>query len=101
MVEIKCRGTAGVLAIYTVWVVIQSCGNAFAMFLNGAGIIKQQAVAVLLFVIIALPLKIFMTDYFDLFGLVVVTVVAYVVSHFFTYCYLYFNEIKNILQPRQ
>lgn len=85
------------VATYALWSVIQSFGNAFGIFLNGAGIIKQQVKAVVLFVAIALPAKIIMTEHFELVGLVVATVVSYVISHTFIYCYLYLDDIKKKL----
>jgi O-antigen/teichoic acid export membrane protein len=86
------------VATYSLWSVIQSFGNAFAIFLNGAGIIRQQVVSVILFVILAFPMKIIMIRYFDLFGIMLATVVAYLVSHVFTYYFLYFEDIKKNLQ---
>ena len=86
------------VATYALWSVIQSFGNAFAIFLNGAGIIRQQVVSVILFVILAFPMKIIMIRYFDLFGIMLATVVAYLVSHVFTYYFLYLEDIKKNLQ---
>jgi O-antigen/teichoic acid export membrane protein len=83
------------VAAYALWSVIQSFGNAFGIFLNGTGIIKQQVKAVTLFIIIAFPAKIIMTEYFNLVGLMLATVIAYVVSHTYIYCYLHLDDIKK------
>lgn len=61
------------------WTVIQSTGNAFAMFMNGAKVVRPQVVVVCLFCIAALPLKILAAGRFGELGIVVVSLISYVV----------------------
>lgn len=86
------------VAAYALWSIVQSIGNAFGIFLNGTGVIRQQIKAVALFIIIVFPIKIIMTGYFELVGLVLATVGSYVVSHAYIYCYAYLDDIKRILR---
>ena len=81
------------VATYAVWVVFQSCGNAFAMFLNGTNIIRAQVVAVSILILIAFPLKIYLTNYFGLLGNSVATLIAYIISVFGAYGLIYRKEI--------
>lgn len=65
------------LSAYALWVIMESTGNALAMFLNGMGEIRSQAVMVVIFCIVALPLKIILTSQYGVAAVVWATVLSY------------------------
>jgi O-antigen/teichoic acid export membrane protein len=78
-----------------VWTVIEATGNAFAMFLNGTGIVKKQMIVVCIFIILVLPLKIILAFYMGLPGIPVATIIIYIIVNAYFYGYLYYREIKQ------
>jgi hypothetical protein len=71
--------------IFGVFTLVQGLGSALGAFLNGAGIIKPQIVAVCLFVIFALPAKWLALSNLGLPAFVLASVVAYLVTHLAVY----------------
>ncbi len=61
-----------------IWTVLSATGNALAMFLNGANIIRFQAICAVLLMVAALAAKIFFARRFGVPGIVWGTVGAYV-----------------------
>lgn len=60
-----------------VWTVFEACGTAFGTYLNGAGIVREQVVVVVIFCAVALPLKVFAATYAGAPGLVFAAIIAY------------------------
>jgi O-antigen/teichoic acid export membrane protein len=74
------RGTVlpfGLLAANAVWLVLQCVGNVFAMFLNGAGVIRFQIVVSLAYAAIAVALKLALAPSLGAAGIVWGTVASY------------------------
>ncbi len=65
---------------FMIWTVMQASGNSFAMFLNGMHIIKPQVVAVMCFVALVLPLKIYFVPEFGAVAIIWSTVLAYFIA---------------------
>jgi O-antigen/teichoic acid export membrane protein len=65
-----------VVALFAVWTVLECCGNALAMFLNGCGIVRAQVVTVVLFCVVTLPAK-FLLLHLGLAGLLLATIGGY------------------------
>lgn len=61
-----------------VWLVVSSAGNAGAMLLNGANVVRFQACCAVLMAGAAVVLKIILTRWFGVAGIVWGTVIAYV-----------------------
>jgi O-antigen/teichoic acid export membrane protein len=78
---------------YGLWVVVQNCGNAFSMFLNGVNVIKPQVVAVLTFIAIVFPMKIYLMQDYHLSGLMSATIISYIIGPIFLYSIIYRKEI--------
>ena len=85
------------VAAYAVWVILEACGNAFAMFLNGTGIVRQQINVVMLFVMIALPLKLVLVGSMGLLVMPSATIIAYIISTVGLYSMVYFKDIRQRL----
>lgn len=83
------RGTIDVsrdlVVIFGVLTLVQGLGSALGAFLNGAGIIKPQIIAVGLFVVLALPAKWLALSNLGLPAFVLASVVAYLVTHLAVY----------------
>jgi O-antigen/teichoic acid export membrane protein len=65
------------LLAFSVWKIMEATGTAFSMFLNGMHMIKLQVVSVLLFCLLALPLKLYYVPEFGANAIVWSTVFAY------------------------
>jgi len=86
------------VATYAVWVIFDACGNSFAMFLNGTGIVKQQISVVVLFVLLALPMKLLLVKNMGLLSIPLATIIAYVASTIGLYSIVYLNDIKQKIE---
>ena len=85
------------VALYAIWVVFDACGNAFAMFLNGTGIVKQQVGVIMSFVVLVLPLKLLLIQVMGLQALPIATLVAYLATHVCLYGLVHRKDIaKNV-----
>jgi O-antigen/teichoic acid export membrane protein len=60
--------------------VLQSVGDAFAMYLNGSGILRPQLHVVLAFCALAIPLKLVLTPLLGVSGVVVAGVISYALA---------------------
>jgi O-antigen/teichoic acid export membrane protein len=87
------------LMAFAVWKTVEAGGNALAVFLNGAHVVKAQVVMAILTAGVALPLKIVLVKSVGVAGAVTATVVAYLV---FTALPIYFllPRIVNALKAR-
>lgn len=89
---------ASLVGAFAVWTVFECVGNAFAMFLNGTGVIRQQVVVAGLFIALALPLKFVFVTHFGVTGVVVATVVSYLASTVFVYSIIFRTDILGKLK---
>lgn len=80
-----------------VWAILEACGNAFAMFLNGAGVVRQQVIAVAVFILIVLPLKIGLVSMIGIIAIPVSTIIAYVIANTCVYGVFCLKEVKQKL----
>jgi len=85
------------VSTFAIWVVLEACGSAFSMFLNGVGVVRAQVSTVLLFMVLVLPMKIILTNYFGLIGLPLAAIIAYLLALGSMYGFSYKNEILNKL----
>lgn len=85
-----------VLALFAVWSVFESTGNALAMYLNGAGIVRQQVVVVLAFCALAIPAKIVGAWWGGVGGLLAASLAAYLLTVVLPYATVF---RRDILEP--
>lgn len=85
------------LMIYAIWTIIETTGNAFAMFLNGCHIIKQQVIFVTTFTALVIPLKITGVLYLGMPGLVISSIFSYITAAAIIYGKIYYIEISSLL----
>ena len=85
------------LGLFAVWTLLEICGNAFAMYLNGCGIVRQQVWVVLAFCLLALPLKAVMTVHQGLGGLMLGTIIAYITAVVGLYATVFRRDVTRPL----
>jgi O-antigen/teichoic acid export membrane protein len=73
------------IAALGVWIVMEAVGNALAMFLNGAGIVKAQVIVATSFAVTCVLLKIFLVQHMGIAGIAIGTAVAYLVTTLLPY----------------
>lgn len=89
-----------IIGTFCTWVVLESLGNAFAMFLNAFGVIRPQVIAVIIFCVTALPLKLFLIHYGGIAGLLAATIVCYLASFPLLYFTLFRQDIsRSLVEP--
>jgi O-antigen/teichoic acid export membrane protein len=86
--------------MFAVLVIFECCGNAFAMFLNGMQIVKQQVIVVMLFCILTLPLKIIGVNYFGVIFIPLTTLIVYSLIHVYFYGFVFRHAIKFSIVSR-
>lgn len=65
------------IILMALWTVIEACGIAFAMYLNGTGRVRPQAVTGVVHMLISVPAKAAAVSFFGLHGLLATTIVSY------------------------
>lgn len=85
------------VALFGFWAVLEASGNCFAMFLNGVEIIKEQVLSVIFFCVIAIPLKISLTDQFGIPGVLYAAIVSYMLAVVLPYSVFFRKKIQSSL----
>ena len=65
---------------FALWTVLESCGIALSMFLNGTSIMRPQLYVTVAFCVIIFPLKVFAVLNFGVSSVIFPTIIAYVLS---------------------
>ncbi|WP_435419191.1 hypothetical protein WAB17_06455 [Parerythrobacter aurantius] len=83
------------IAVMAVWMILECTGNAFGIFLNGIGVVIQQVWVVALFVICALPLKLWLAATSGAFGVVLAGIIAYLAVTCLGYGLVFRRDIEE------
>jgi hypothetical protein len=67
------------------------------MFLNGAGIVREQTVVVAVFCAVLLPLKIWAVGQWGLLAVPLSTALVLLLTHLSAYGYLYLPKIQSLV----
>ncbi len=65
------------LALIALWTILEMMGNAFGVYLNGCGIMREQVVVVAAFCLLAVPLKVFGAVSWSVDGLMLAAIFSY------------------------
>lgn len=84
-------------AACALWTVLECLGGALAMFLNGAGVVREQTVVVVVFCALLLPLKVWAVGQWGLMAVPLCTALVFLLTHFTAYGYVYMPKIQSIL----
>ncbi|MEO8121555.1 MAG: oligosaccharide flippase family protein [Rhodoferax sp.] len=85
------------IGLVALWTVLECCGAAFAMFLNGVQVVKQQVIVVAVFCVLVLPLKIVGIDRIGLIAIPLAAVAVYALTHVYFYGFVFFPKIKSFI----
>lgn len=98
------KGTLNVplslVVLYGIWAVFESTGSAFAMFLNGAGVIRIQVLIVTLFCILTLPAKLYFVPKYGLNSIIIIAVLSYLLTVILPYMLLFPRINRNLHNRR-
>ncbi len=89
-----------VLALFAVWTVLDATGNAFAMYLNGTGIVREQVWVVIAFCVVALPLKLFAASEAGASGLLAAAIVSYGIAVIGPYATVFRDRVLRPITDR-
>ena len=67
------------VAVFFVWTLCDALGNAFAMLLNGCGVVREQVITVILLTGLALPIKFAFLEFFGVAGMVAGYTILYLI----------------------
>lgn len=67
----------GLLIVYAIWASLDAAGNAFAMFMNGCGIVRQQVMVVSVYAVTVLVVKIYALNKLGLEYMIGATALTY------------------------
>jgi O-antigen/teichoic acid export membrane protein len=85
-----------VLVLVATWTVIEAGGTSFSMYLNGTGIVREQAWTVAAFCVVALPLKLWAVSQAGISGLFAATILSYAVTVIVPYLTVF---RRRLLEP--
>lgn len=66
--------------IFAAWIATETVGTAFAMYLNGVHLVRPQLITSLVFVLLSLPLKLFLVPGYGLEALAAITLGSYLLA---------------------
>lgn len=85
------------LGLVALWTVLECCGAAFSMFLNGVQVVKPQVIVVSVFCILVLPLKIWGVNSLGLIAIPLVTILVYASTYIYFYRFLFYSKIRSFM----
>lgn len=83
------------IGAFALWTVLECCGGAFAMFLNGVQVVRQQVVVMIVFCALVLPLKIIGIEEIGLIAIPLVAITVYALTHICFYGFVFYPKIKS------
>jgi len=84
--------------VFFVWTVCETLGSAFAMMLNGCGVIREQVITVVVLTTIALPLKLIVINHFGMIGMQATYAILYCVIVLFFYGYFFRDTLMKRIE---
>lgn len=85
------------LGLVAIWTVLECCGVAFAMFLNGVQVVRQQVIVVAAFCVLVLPLKIIGIERVGLIAIPLAAIAVYALTHVYFYGFVFYPKIKSFM----
>jgi O-antigen/teichoic acid export membrane protein len=90
--------TLVLLSAMAAWTLLETTGNALAMLLNGLNIVRQQVWTAGLFIALAIPTKYVLASRFDAPGLILGSIITYVIAIGVGYGMLFRKDIAAHLR---
>jgi len=92
---------AALFAACALWTLLECLGGALGMFLNGAGIVREQTVVVLVFCALLLPFKVWAVGQWGLIAVPLCTAGVFLLTHLTAYGYVFLPKIQSIWAEEQ
>lgn len=89
----QIKPETGLLLVMAIWVILEATGNSLGVLLNGLGIVKQQVWVVIAFVLLALPIKLWLAPIFGAIGVVAAGIFAYLITTVSSYCLIFRKDL--------
>ena len=83
--------------IFFIWTICETVGNSFAMMMNGCGVMRPQVAAVLIFLVLAIPLKLLFVHQ-GVQNMLLATVFSYIIAVPIFYMTLFKMKLTNIVK---
>lgn len=80
------------MVLMALWTLLEVSGNAFAMYLNGVGVIRPQAITGIAHVIMSVPMKMAAVYFFGLNGLLATMIFSYILFTALPFATYFRNE---------
>jgi O-antigen/teichoic acid export membrane protein len=87
------------LIAFAIWTVLEATATCVSMYLNGCNVVRPQVFAVLVFCALSIPLKLVFAQHWGLTGVVICTIVSYLVAVPLLYALFFRREIAEPLRP--
>jgi O-antigen/teichoic acid export membrane protein len=87
-----------VLLLFAGSAILEITGNAFAMYLNGCGIVRQQVWVVGAFCLVAIPMKLYCGSRWGIAGLLGATIATYIVVVVGLYAFVFRPQVLRPLR---
>ena len=91
--------SAQFIMIFGIWAIVSATGDALAMYMNGLHILVPQVVACLAFVIVAILLKLAFVKAYGLEGVIVGSLLSYLLTTVLLFVTLFRRAITAPLRP--
>jgi O-antigen/teichoic acid export membrane protein len=83
------------LLIYGIWSILETTGTAFAMFMNGCGIVRPQVITTVIFSIVSIVAKIYAIKYHGLEAMILSLIISYTFIEVFMYGFYFRDSLKE------
>lgn len=83
-----------------VWKILEGCGGALAVFLNGAHVVRTQIIVSMMTMVVAIALKLILVPMIGISGTVVASTIAFTICSLIPYAFLMPNIIKKTTSGR-
>jgi O-antigen/teichoic acid export membrane protein len=93
--------SSGLMAVFSVWILCDVIGNAFAMFLNGCNLLRMQVISALSLLVVAVPMKVFLVDRYGLDAMLMGFAVLYLLNFALWFGVIFRRRIASALQGSQ
>jgi O-antigen/teichoic acid export membrane protein len=90
--------SSGLMAVFSLWILCDVLGSAFAMFLNGCNLLRMQVISALSLLVVAVPMKIYLMDKFGLSAMLMGFAALYFVNFVLWFGIIFRRDIASVLK---
>lgn len=87
------------LVLMAIWTMLEVCGSSLSIYLNGTGIVREQVLVAVAFCAMALPLKIYGAIEGGAFGLMLGTILSYLLMVILPYATIFRARVFAPCEP--